>query len=167
MLQGLKRKTTDARNLAAHYLNQTSELYQSSAAVAGQVNAAIERSVLLGEEVQAVVSNGTQVLQGSQAALTAAQATVSRAKNVHEHAQRMLDVASDFEAEFHQAQASANRSLLTVASVRTNAHRILRNVSAVNDSSANSLITAERALELGSVVKNLSVSEKQVCVLLV
>lgn len=129
-----------------------------------QVNAAIERSVLLGEEVEAVVSNGTQLLQGSETALAAAQTAVSKAKRVHEHAQRMLDVASNFHAESHRAQASANKSLLTVATVRSNAHRIIRNVTAVNESSAHSLFTAEEALRLGMTVKNLSVSEKQVSV---
>ena len=163
----MKRKTIEARNLAAHLLNQTSELYHSSAAVEGQVHAAIERSVHLEEEVQNVLLNGTQLLQRSQAALSSTQASVSRANKVHEHAKRMLNVASNFEAESRQVQASANRSLLTVSSARTNAHDILRNVFAVNESSANSLRTVEEALQLGDTVDKSSASEKQVCSLLV
>lgn len=167
MLQDLKRKTIETRNLAENFLNQTSELYHSSAAVAGQVSAAMERSLRLEEEVHAVLLNGTHLLRGSQAALSSAQASVSRAKNVHEYAQRMLTVASNFEAESRQVQASANRSLLTVASARANAHNILRNVFAVNESSANSLLTAEEALQLGDMVEKFSTFEKQVCTLLV
>ncbi|XP_022780822.1 laminin subunit alpha-3-like isoform X1 [Stylophora pistillata] len=162
VLQDLKRKTIETRNLAENFLNQTSELYQSSAAVAGQVSAAMERSLRLEEEVHAVLLNGTHLLRGSQAALSSAQASVSRAKNVHEYAQRMLTVASNFEAESRQVQASANRSLLTVASARANAHNILRNVFAVNESSANSLLTAEEALQLGDMVEKFSTFEKQV-----
>ena len=160
----MKIKSTDARNLAAQYVNQTRGLYQSSAPVIVQVSEAIKRTVLLDEEVQAAVSNGTQILQGSQAALTAAQAAVSKANRVHGHAQLMLNVASNFQAESLRAQTSANKSLLKVDSVQKNSHRIIRNVSAVNDSSANSLFTAQEALRLGILVKNLSVSEKQVSV---
>lgn len=163
----MKRKTIETRNLAENFLNQTSELYQSSVAVAGQVSAAMERSLRLEEEVHAVLLNGTHLLRGSQAALSSAQASVSRAKNVHEYAQRMLTVASNFEAESRQVQASANRSLLTVASARANANNILRNVFAVNESSANSLLTAEEALQLGDMVEKFSTFEKQVCTLLV
>lgn len=163
----MHRKITDARNLAAQFLHQAIALYQSSAPVIVQVNAAIERSVLLGEEVQAVVSNGTQLLQGSQTALFCAQAAVTNANQVYEHARKMLEVAKNFQAESHRAQQSANESLLTVATVRNNAHRIMTNVTAVSESSSQSLITATEALHLGMEVKNLSLSEKEVCVLLV
>lgn len=161
----MKRKSTDAKTLAAHYFNQTSDLHRSSVPVIVQVNTAIERSVHWDEAVQDFVSNGTQQLQESQTALTAAQAAVERANRVHEHAQKMLDVASNFEAESRRAQASANNSLRTVATARNNAHRIITNVSAVNESSAHSLSLATEALRLGIMVKNLSVSEKQVWVL--
>ena len=127
-----------------------------------QVNTAIERSVHLGEAVQSVVSNETQQLQESQNALTAAQMAVERASRVHGDAQKMLEVASNFETESRRVQASANNSLRTVASARNNAHRIIMNVSVVNESSAHSLSLATEALRLGIMVKNLSVSEKQV-----
>ena len=129
-----------------------------------QVNAAIERSVLLGEEVQAVVSNGTQLLQGSQTALYSGQAAVANANQVYEHARKMLEVARNFQAESRRAQQSANESLLTVATVRNNVDRIMTNVTAVSESSSQSLITATGGLRLGMAVKNLSLSEKKVCV---
>ena len=163
----MHRKITNARNLAAQFLHQTITLYQSSAPVIVQVNAAIKRSVLLGEVVQAVVSNGTQLLQGSQTALFSAQAAVANANQVYEHARKMLEVANNFQAESRRAQQSANESLLTVATVRNNAHRIMTNVSAVSESSSQLLITATEALRLGMAVKNFSLSEKEVCVLLV
>ena len=172
MLEDLTRKSTDAKTLAAHYLNQTSDLYQSSAPVIVQVNTAIARSVHLGQAVQDVVSNGTQQLQESQTALTTAQIAVERGSRVHGDAQKMLEVASNFETESHRAQTSANNSLQTVASARNSAHRILTNVSAVNESTAHSLSLATEALRLGIMVKNLSVSERKVwipytiCVLL-
>lgn len=172
MLEDLTRKSTDAKTLAAHYLNQTSDLYQSSAPVIVQVNTAIARSVHLGQAVQDVVSNGTQQLQESQTALTTAQMAVGRGSRVHGDAQKMLEVASNFETESHRAQTSANNSLQTVASARNSAHRILTNVSAVNESTAHSLSLATEALRLGIMVKNLSVSERKVwipytiCVLL-
>jgi len=165
VLEDLTRKSTDAKTLAAHYLNQTSDLYQSSASVIVQVSTAIERSVHLGEAVHDVVSNGTQQLQESQTTLTTAQMAVERASRVHGDAQKMLEAASNFETESHRAQTSANNSLRTVASARNNAHRIITNVSAVNESSAHSLSLVMEALRLGIMVKNLSVSEKQVWIL--
>ena len=165
MLKDLTRKSTDAKTLAAHYRNQTSDLYQSSAPVIVQVHTAIERSAHLGETVQDVVSNGTQQLQESQTALTAAQMAVEKASRVHGHAQKMLEVVSNFESESHRAQVSANNSLRIVASARKNAHRIIMNVSVVNESSAHSLSLATEALRLGIIVKNLSVSERQVWIL--
>ena len=165
MLEDLKRKSTDATTLAAHYLNQTSDLYQSSAPVIIQVNTAIERSVRLGVALREVISNGTQQLQESQTALNAAQMAVDRASRVEGDAQKMLEVASNFETESHRAQASANNSLRTVASARNDAHQIIMNVSAVNESSAHSLSLATEALRVGIIVKNLSVSEKQVWIL--
>ena len=128
-----------------------------------QVNAVIERSVLLGEEVHAVVSNGTQLLQGSQTALFSAQAAVANANQVYEHARKMLEVSRNFQAESRRAQQSANESLLTVTTVRNNVHRIMTNVSAVNESSSQLLITATEALRLGMAVKNLCFSEMEVC----
>ena len=130
-----------------------------------RVNTAIEQSVHLGEAVQDIVSNSTQQLQESQTALSTAQDAVERANRVYQHAQKMLDVARNFEAESHRAQASANNSLLTVASARNYAHRIITNVSAVNESSAHSLSLATEALRLGIMVRNLSFSEKQVWIL--
>ena len=162
MLGDLTRKSTDAKTLAARYLNQTSHLHQSSSPVIVQVNTAIERSVHLGEAVQSVVSNGTQQLQESQNALTAAQMAVERASRVHGNAQKMLEIASNFETESRRAQTSANNSLRTVASARNKAHRIIMNVSVVNESSAHSLSLAKEALRLGIILKNLSVFEKQV-----
>ena len=165
MLEDLAMKSTDAKNLAAHYLNQTNDLYQSSAPVIVQVNTAVERSVHLREAVQDVVSNGTQQLQVSQTALTTTQMAVERASRVHGDTQNMLEVASNFETESRRAQISANNSLRTVASARNNAHRIITNVSAVNESSTHSLSLATEALRLGIMVKNLSVSQEQVCIL--
>lgn len=158
----MTRKSADAKTLAAHYHNQTSDLYQSNAPVIVQVNTAIDRSIHLGETVQDVVSNATQQLQESKTALTAAQTALERASRVHEHAQKMLKVTSNFQAESHRSQVSANNSLQAVASARNNAHRIIMNVSAVNESSAHSLSLAAEALSLGIMVKNLSVSENRV-----
>lgn len=158
----MTKKSADAKTLVAYYHNQTSDLYQSSAPVIVQVGTAIDREIHLGETVQDVVSNATQQLQESKTALTAAQTALERASRVHEHAQKMLKVTSNFQAESHRAQVSANNSLQAVASARNNAHRIIMNVSAVNESSAHSLSLATKALSLGIMVKNLSVSEKQV-----
>ena len=165
-LQDLKRESADARNLAVQYRNQASGLYQSSAAVIGKVNAALERAVVLGDEVRAVSTNGTQVLQDSQGVLTAARDAVSRANRVYGHAQRMLDVARNFQTESLRAQASANKSLLSVGWIQTTTQQIIEKVAKVNESSARTLSTAVKALRLGNMIHNLSVSEQQVCTLI-
>ena len=161
-LHNLKQQTTDARNLAAEYFNQTSSLYQTSATVITQVNAAIERSANLSNEVRSVLTNSTQGHQFSQSALTAARDAVSRANRVHGHAQRMLDVANNFQNESRLAQAYANRSLSGVALIQNVTLQIIQEVSTVNESSVSILFTAEEAVRLGNIVKNLTDSERQV-----
>ena len=161
-LHNLKQQTTDARNLAAEYFNQTGSLYQTSAAVITQVNAAIERSANLSNEVRTVLTNSTQGHQFSQSALTAARDAVSRANRVHGHAQRMLDVANNFQNESRLAQAYANRSLSGVALIQNVTLQIIQEVSTVNESSVSILFTAEEAVRLGNIVKNLTDSERQV-----
>ena len=161
-LHNLKQQTTDARNLAAEYFNQTGSLYQTSAAVITQVNAAVERSANLSNEVRTVLTNSTQGQQFSQSALTAARDAVSRANRVHGHAQRMLDVANNFQNESRLAQAYANRSLSGVALIQNVTLQIIQEVSTVNESSVSILFTAEEAARLGNIVKNLTDSERQV-----
>ena len=161
-LYNLKQQTTDARNLAAEYFNQTSSLYQTSATVITQVNVAIERSANLSNEVRSVLTNSTQGHQFSQSALTAARDAVSRANRVHGHAQRMLNVANNFQDESRLAQAYANRSLLGVALIQNVTIQIIQEVSTVNESSVSILFTAEEAARLGNIVKNLTDSERQV-----
>ena len=161
-LHNLKQQTTDARNLAAEYFNQTGSLYQTSAAVITQVNAAVERSANLSNEVRTVLTNSTQGQQFSQSALTAARDAVSRANRVHGHAQRMLNVANNFQDESRLAQAYANRSLLGVALIQNVTIQIIQEVSTVNESSVSILFTAEEAVRLGNIVKNLTDSERQV-----
>ena len=164
-MQDLKRETENARNLASQYRSQVSSLYQSSTAVIVQVNAALERSAVLGNEVQAVFTNGTQVHQESHAALTAAHDAVSRANHVYGNAQRMLHVARDFETESRRARVSANKSLLNIPWIQNTTYEIMKELSEMNESSTSTLSTATEALELGSKVQNLSVSEQQVCFL--
>ena len=164
-MQDLKRETENARNLTSQYRSQVSGLYQSSSAVVVQVNAALERSVVLGNEERAVFTNGTQVHQESQAALTATRDAMSKANRIYGNAQRMLHVARDFETESRRAQASANKSLLNIPWIQNTTYEIMKEVSKMNESSASTLVTATEALEFGSKVQNLSVSEKQVCFL--
>ena len=164
-MQDLKRETDNARNLTSQYRSQVSGLYQSSTAVIVQVNAALERSVVLGNEVRAVFTNGTQVHQESQAALTAARDAVSRANHVYGNAQRMLHVARDFETESRRAQASANKSLLNIPWIQNTTYEIMKEVAKMNESSASTLVTATEALVFGSKVQNRSESEQQVCFL--
>lgn len=161
-LHNLKQETTDARNLAAEYFNQTSILYQTSATVITQVNAAVERSANLSNEVRTVLTNSTQGHQYSQSALTAARDAVSRANGIHGHAQRMLNVANNFQNESRLAQAYANRSLLGVVLIQNVTLQIIQEVSTVNESSVSILFTAEEAVRLGNIVKNLTDSERQV-----
>lgn len=161
-MHNLKQETADARNLAAEYFNQTSSLYETSTTVITQVNAAVERSANLSIEVRAVLTNSTQGHQFSQSALTAARDAVSRANRVHRHAQRMLNVANNFQNESRRAQAYANRSLLGVAFIQNVTLQIIQEVSTVNESSVSILFTAEEAVRLGNIVKNLTDSEQQV-----
>lgn len=161
-MHNLKQETADARNLAAKYFNQTSSLYETSTTVITQVNAAVERSANLSIEVRAVLTNSTQGHQFSQSALTAARDAVSRANRVHGHAQRMLNVANNFQNESRRAQAYANRSLLGVALIQNVTLQIIQEVSTVNESSVSILFTAEEAARLGNIVKNLTDSERQV-----
>ena len=161
-LHKLKQQTTEARNLATEYFNQTSSLYQTSATVITQVNAAVERSANLSNEVRTVLTNSTQGHQYSNSALTAARDAVSRANRVHGHAQRMLSVANNFQNESRLAQAYANKSLLGAALIQNVTLQIIQEVSTVNESSVSILFTAQEAARLGNIVKNLSDSERQV-----
>ena len=161
-MHNLKQETADARNLAAEYFNQTSSLYETSTTVITQVNAAVKRSANLSNEIRTVLTNSTQGHQFSQSALTAARDAVSRANRVHGHAQRMLNVANNFQNESRRAQAYANRSLLGVAFIQNVTLQIIQEVSTVNESSVSILFTAEEAVRLGNIVKNLTDSEQQV-----
>lgn len=165
-LQDLKRRSVVARGLITQYGTQVSNLYQSSTTAIVQVNAALERSLALGNEVRAALDNVTQVHQGSLAAVIAARNSVSTTNHLHEHAQRMLHVASKFETVSLQAQASADKALLGVPGVLNTTHEIIQQVSMVNESSSSALSTATEALQLGSKVHNLSASEQQVWFLL-
>ena len=131
-----------------------------------QVNAVIERTVVLDSEVQAVALNATQAHQDSQAARNAAREAVTRANRVYSHAQRMLNVARNFDTESRRAQLFANKSLLNVASIQNTTHQIIKNVSMVNESTASTLSMATDASRLGNMIQNLSIIEQQVCIVI-
>ena len=145
---------------AIQYFNQFDVLNKSCELV--QVIAAIERSAVLGLEVQTDLNNGTEVLAGCRATHSAAQAAVSRAKHVKETAQVMRDVMNNFEDKSQQAQALSTAALLKIGSIQNISQSIIMNVSAVNDSLTKSLLVAREAMRLGVVVKHLLITERQV-----
>ncbi|XP_068695326.1 laminin subunit beta-1-like isoform X2 [Montipora foliosa] len=162
VLEDVKSESAIAGNLSSQFHSQVSKLYQSGTAVIDQIKDAVQTAISQVNDVQTAYSNGSQIHQDSQVALVAARAAVLRANRVHSDAQRMLQVLRNFEDESLQAQSSASEALSVIPHLRNNSHQIIREVSMVNESSANTLRTASEALKLGRSVYNISSSEKKV-----
>ena len=163
VLEDVKSESAIAGNLSSQFHSQVSELYQSGTAVIDQIKDAVQTAISQVNDVQTAYSNGSQIHQDSQVALVAARAAVLRANRVHSDAQRMLQVLRNFQDESLLAQSSASEALSVIPHLRNTSHQIIREVSMVNESSANTLRTASEALKLGRSVYNISSSEKKVC----
>ena len=128
----------------------------------GRIDEAIKSSVFQAMEVQIASHNASQIYQRAQVTRSGARSSVSRTYHLNSSAQRMLQVVRNFETESLRAQASTAATLSLIPSLRNITHRIMWEVSIVNESSASVLSTASEAWQLGRSVYNLSVSEKKV-----
>lgn len=155
-------ESDSAREQFSRLRSQVSYLYQSGTAVMGRIDEAIKSSVFQAMEVQIASHNASQIYQRAQVTRTGARSSVSRTYHLNRNAQRMLQVVRNFDTESLRAQASAATTLSLIPSLRNITHRIMREVSIVNESSASVLSTASEAWQLGRSVYNLSVSEKKV-----
>lgn len=155
-------ESDSAREQFSRLRSQVSYLYKSGTAVMGRIDEAIKSSVFQAMEVQIASHNASQIYQRAQVTRTGARSSVSRTYHLNRNAQRMLQVVRNFETESLRAQASAATTLSLIPSLRNITHRIMREVSIVNESSASVLSTASEAWQLGRSVYNLSLSEKKV-----